>query len=417
MTNNISLQNFKKITMGSETLVSTIIRKSIMSHIMNSGSFVISDISEDTGYTATTVAKYVSKLIDEGLLSEVDRINLHSKGRKTVRYGISSYNRYFLGVDISAFEMKIGLMNLAGEIIKIEKDTTFRLENNYDTLDKLCNGVKKFVADTEGVDISMIMCANINLPGRVNSRIGTSASTFNFEETVNTPLAEILADKIGIPIYIENDTKAMAYGEYMSGLNKSYKNICYVNIGWGLGMALIVEGHLHLGKDGYSGELGHVHHFNNNVLCHCGKKGCLETELSGRAIVRKLTERILQGDTSVLSHKVKSGATITTDDIINAVKNEDALCIEFVSSIGTELGHQLSGIVNIFNPDVIVIGGSLSEIESYYFLQYTRLAIRQYSLKLISQDLPVISSTLGENAAIIGSCMIARSKILTGEIE
>ena len=403
--------------MGSETLVSTIIRKSIMSHIMNSGSFVISDISEDTGYTATTVAKYVSKLIDEGLLSEVDRINLHSKGRKTVRYGISSYNRYFLGVDISAFEMKIGLMNLAGEIIKIEKDTTFRLENNYDTLDKLCNGVKKFVADTEGVDISMIMCANINLPGRVNSRIGTSASTFNFEETVNTPLAEILADKIGIPIYIENDTKAMAYGEYMSGLNKSYKNICYVNIGWGLGMALIVEGHLHLGKDGYSGELGHVHHFNNNVLCHCGKKGCLETELSGRAIVRKLTERILQGDTSVLSHKVKSGATITTDDIINAVKNEDALCIEFVSSIGTELGHQLSGIVNIFNPDVIVIGGSLSEIESYYFLQYTRLAIRQYSLKLISQDLPVISSTLGENAAIIGSCMIARSKILTGEIE
>lgn len=384
---------------------------------MNSGSFVISDISEDTGYTATTVAKYVSKLIDEGLLSEVDRINLHSKGRKTVRYGISSYNRYFLGVDISAFEMKIGLMNLAGEIIKIEKDTTFRLENNYDTLDKLCNGVKKFVADTEGVDISMIMCANINLPGRVNSRIGTSASTFNFEETVNTPLAEILADKIGIPIYIENDTKAMAYGEYMSGLNKSYKNICYVNIGWGLGMALIVEGHLHLGKDGYSGELGHVHHFNNNVLCHCGKKGCLETELSGRAIVRKLTERILQGDTSVLSHKVKSGATITTDDIINAVKNEDALCIEFVSSIGTELGHQLSGIVNIFNPDVIVIGGSLSEIESYYFLQYTRLAIRQYSLKLISQDLPVISSTLGENAAIIGSCMIARSKILTGEIE
>ena len=274
MTNNISLQNLKQITMGSETLVSTIIRKSIMSHIMNSGSFVISDISEDTGYTATTVAKYVSKLIDEGLLSEVDRINLHSKGRKTVRYGISSYNKYFLGVDISAFEMKIGLMNLAGEIIKIEKDTTFRLENSYDTLDKLCNGVKKFVADTEGVDTSMIMCANINLPGRVNSRTGTSASTFNFEETVNTPLAEILTDKIGIPIYIENDTKAMAYGEYMSGLNKSYKNMCYVNIGWGLGMALIVEGHLHLGKDGYSGELGHVHHFNNNVLCHCGKKGC-----------------------------------------------------------------------------------------------------------------------------------------------
>ena len=384
---------------------------------MNSGSFVISDISEDTGYTVTTVAKYVSKLIEEGLLNEVDRINLHSKGRKTIRYGLSADNRYFLGVDISAFEMTIGLMNLSGEIIKIEKDTSFRLENNYATLDKICNGIRKFVEDTEEVDMSMIMCANINLPGRVNSRAGTSATTFNFEETANTSLAEILTDKIGIRIYIENDTKAMAYGEYMSGLNKSYKNMCYVNIGWGLGIGLIVDGHLYLGKDGYSGELGHVHQFNNNILCHCGKKGCLETELSGRAIVRKLSERILQGDTSILSDKVKSGATITTDDIIEAVKNEDALCIEFISSIGTELGHQLSGLVNIFNPDVIMIGGSLSKIESYYFLQYTRLAIRQFSLKLISQDLPVISSSLGENAAIVGACMIARSKILTGEIE
>ena len=405
------------IILGSETLVSTIIRKSIMTHIMNSGNFVISDISEDTGYTVTTVAKYVSKLIEEGLLNEVDRINLHSKGRKTIRYGLSADNRYFLGVDISAFEMTIGLMNLSGEIIKIEKDTSFRLENNYATLDKICNGIRKFVEDTEKVDMSMIMCANINLPGRVNSRAGTSATTFNFEETANTSLAEILTDKIGIPIYIENDTKAMAYGEYMSGLNKSYKNMCYVNIGWGLGIGLIVDGHLYLGKDGYSGELGHVHQFNNNILCHCGKKGCLETELSGRAIVRKLSERILQGDTSILSDKVKSGATITTDDIIEAVKNEDALCIEFISSIGTELGHQLSGLVNIFNPDVIMIGGSLSKIESYYFLQYTRLAIRQFSLKLISQDLPVISSSLGENAAIVGACMIARSKILTGEIE
>ena len=196
--------------MGSETLVSTIIRKSIMTHIMNSGSFVISDISEDTGYTVTTVAKYVSKLIDEGLLNEVDRVNLHSKGRKTIRYGLSADNRYFLGVDISAFEMKIGLMNLSGEVIKIGRDTSFRLENNYAALDKLCNGIKKFIEDTENVDISMIMCANINVPGRVNSRTGTSATTFNFEETANTSLAEILKDRIGIPIYIENDTKALA---------------------------------------------------------------------------------------------------------------------------------------------------------------------------------------------------------------
>ena len=118
----------------------------------------------------------------------------------------------------------------------------------------------------------------------------------------------------------------------------------------------------------------------------------------------------------MLSGKVRSGAIITTSDIIKAVENEDALCIELISAAGTELGHQLAGLVNILNPDIIVIGGSLSKIESYYFLQYTKLAIRQYSLKLMNQDVPVISSELGDDAAVIGACLIARSKTLLGEL-
>lgn len=403
--------------MNNENMVSGIIRKSIMKHIMLNGSFITSDISDDTGYSTTTVAKYISRLIKEGILSEIDKINLHTKGRKTVRYGLGSEDRYFIGVDISAFEMTIGLMNISGKMIRVEKNNMFRQNNTHDTLEQICDGIKQLINNTEGLDASMILGINLNLPGRVNSSKGTSATIFNFEDTSNTPLTEILYDKIGIPVYIENDTKAMAYGEYMSGPNKTYSNMCYINIGWGLGLGLILNGKLYYGKDGYSGEFGHVNLYDNNILCHCGKKGCLETEVSGRAIVRKLTERILSGETSVLSGKVRSGATITTSDIIAAVENEDALCIELISAAGTELGHQLAGLVNILNPDIIMIGGSLSRIESYYFLQYTKLAIRQYSLKLMSQDVPVVSSTLGEDAAVIGACLIARSKTLLGELQ
>ena len=402
--------------MSNENMVSTQIRKSIMLHIMRNGSFMTAEISEDTGYSTTTVAKYITQFIDEGILSEIDKVNMHTKGRKTVRYGIGSEDRYFIGVDISAFEIKIGLMDISGRMRKVETDTKFRQNNTHDNLEEICEGVKRMIENTEGLEASMVLGININLPGRVNSSKGTSATVYALEDTASTPLTEILSDKIGIPVYIENDTKAMTYGEHMSGHSKSHSNMCYINIGWGLGLGLILNGKLYYGKDGYSGEFGHVHLYDNNILCHCGKKGCLETEVSGRAIARKLIERIENGETSMLSGKVRSGAIITTSDIIKAVENEDALCIELISAAGTELGHQLAGLVNILNPDIIVIGGSLSKIESYYFLQYTKLAIRQYSLKLMNQDVPVISSELGDDAAVIGACLIARSKTLLGEL-
>jgi predicted NBD/HSP70 family sugar kinase len=402
--------------MSRENMVSETIRKSILHHIMRNGSFITSEISDDTGYSTTTVGKYITQLIENGFLAEIDKVNLHNKGRRTVRYGIGSEQRYFIGVDISAFEMAIGIMDISGKMIRLERNTQFRQNNSHDTLEQIFDSVRNIIETTEGIEKSMILGINLNLPGRVNSSKGTSATIFNFEDTANTPLVEILSDRMGIPVYIENDTKAMTYGEYMSGLSNSYNNLCYINIGWGLGLGLIIDGKLYYGKDGYSGEFGHVNLYDNNVLCHCGKKGCLETEVSGRAIVRKLTERILAGETSVLSGKVKSGGVITMSDIIMAIKNEDALCIELISAAGTELGHQLAGLVNILNPDIIMIGGSLSKIESYYFLQYTKLAIRQYSLKLMNQDVPVVSSSLGDDAAVIGACLIARNKTMLGKI-
>lgn len=98
--------------------------------------------------------------------------------------------------------------------------------------------------------------------------------------------------------------------------------------------------------------------YNNNILCHCGKKGCIETEVSGRAIHRKLIERINNGESSVLSRKVRKGAVITTNDIIEAAEREDPLCIELISQTGTELGHQLAGLINLFNPEIIIIAAT-----------------------------------------------------------
>lgn len=391
------------------------IRNNILSHVMNNGSFTIAEIASGTGYSLTTVSKYVSEMLENGVINEIERVSLHTKGRRTVRYGLDLNSYYFLGIDMRTFILNIALSDFAGNIIKIERCQDFRFQNSYETLDEICQRVSTFINSLDKNQKEKIVAANMNIPGRVDSHNGTSSSTFHFEDMGETPLAETLSARFGVRTYIENDTKSMAFGEYMTGLNQKYKNVLFVNIGWGLGLGIIIDGKLYYGKNGYTGEFGHVNMYDNNVLCHCGKKGCIETEVSGRAIHRKLIERINSGESSVLSRMVNQRVSITTKDILDAAENEDPLCMELISQTGMELGHQLAGLINLFNPEAVILGGSLSKAKPYDFLQPAELAIRKYSLRLMSQNVYIATSTLGDMAGAVGACLLARSRTF-GEI-
>ena len=147
--------------------------------------------------------------------------------------------------------------------------------------------------------------------------------------------------------------------------------------------------------------------FNNEIMCHCGKKGCLETEASGNALHRKLIERLKAGENSILAKKFKSEGDVSLNDIINAVNREDLLCIELVEDIGQVLGRWLAGLINIFNPEKVVIGGSLS-MTGDYILQPIKTLVRRYSLNLVNEDTKIVLSQLGDQVGLIGACANAR---------
>ena len=386
------------------------VKVSILKKIFAKKEFTIPDIAEETNFSVTTVAKHVAELQESRLLERIDRLKTNKRGRRPVLYRVKSDAWNFLGVDIKSHGLTFGLMNLSGEMVRTEQIGDFYFENTHNKLDEICTHISQFIARAESELPGKVVSANFNIGGRVNSRTGTSASIFNFEETRDMPLTYLLSERLEIPVFIENDTKAMAYGEYASEERPDYENVIYVNVGWGLGLCLIVNGEIYYGKDGYSGEFGHIHMYNNNVMCHCGKKGCIETELSGSAICRKLIERIHNHEASALSRKVWDGNVITIADIIAATEQEDPLCIELVSQVGSELGHQLAGLINLLNPDRIVIGGKIAEVAPYYFLQPVTLAIHKYSLRLMNQHLSIVPSRLGPNAGIVGACMLARKR-------
>ena len=245
-----------------------------------------------------------------------------------------------------------------------------------------------------GVDVQRkkLMLATIDFCGNIIDHEEV------FYELENKPAAlDVLCDTINM--YIDN---LSIHGE---------KNILFVNMNWGLGLGIMIDGKLYYGKSGFSGEFGHVSAFDNEIICWCGKKGCLETEVSGYAIHRMLLERIRQGSSSVLENKVKEDGDISLADIVEAIRMEDVLTIEIVEEVGMLLGRWLAGLINLFNPDLVILGGPLSLAQDYLRLP-VKSAMKKYSLNLVNQDTELKISQLGERAGLIGACMLTRSRVL-----
>lgn len=397
-----------QITASTPPSEADIIKDVILRHCIRHGNQMIPQMAAALGYSVPTVAKYVGEMISEGYFIECGKMDSH-RGRKPVIYGVNPSACYFVGVDIARFALTLGLMNLTGEIVYENTITDFNFDNTPATLDRVCHCIGEFLSQSE-IDISKVSMVNINISGRVNSHTGESYSIFNFEEN-DEPLATIFSEKIGLPVRIENDTRAMTYGELAAGNARGFRNTLFVNASWGIGLGIIINGELYYGRHGYSGEVGHMNVYNNEIMCHCGKKGCLETEVSGSAIHRKLLERIRQGQASVLSPRVAHGQTISTFDIVcAATRNEDPLCIELIEQTGAELGRQLANLINIFNPEAVVVGGVLA-LADEYFLPPIRSAIRKYSLKLMCKDIEVFVSANPQRVGMIGACMVARQSI------
>ena len=382
------------------------LKKDLVRTLAISGDNTIPNLSKETGSSIPTITKLIAELIEEGIVGNYGPIDTNG-GRKPSAYGINPKAFYYLGIEVKRHSVSIGIQSADNKMVKISENINYALENNRDSLNKLCEIINSFI-DQSKIRREKIVGACVNLTGRINSREGFSYSYFYFEET---PLAKIIGDQISVRTYLENDSRAMTYGEYHCGAAQDEQEVLFVNMSWGLGMGIICKGQLYYGKSGYSGEFGHSPVFDNDIICQCGKKGCMETEVSGWALERNIKEKLKAGSTSILT-KGKNVDQITLDDIVNAVtEHEDVLVIEAIEELGEKLGRYLAMLVNIFNPELVVIGGVLASIGAYMELPM-QTAIKRHSLNLVNQDVKYKTSKLGTIAGITGACYIVRDKFL-----
>ncbi|PZR28410.1 MAG: ROK family transcriptional regulator [Citrobacter freundii] len=367
----------------------------------------IPEISQNLNISVPTATGIITELIEEGIIEDCGKIDSIA-GRPANHYGLLSDACYFLGMDVRDNYINIGMLDFKKNLIHAEMEIPFVLENTSQSLDRLIEILQTYLNDTQ-VKEKNILSICINLTGRINTSSGYSYSFFHFNEE---PLAAHIENKIGIKTYMENDSRAMAYGEFHKGVVKNEKNVLFVNIDYGLGLGILIDGKVYYGKSGFSGEFGHIPLFDNEIICHCGKKGCLETEASGRALLRMFNKKIQEGSVSNIFKDGNQSQRLTINDIIEATKQEDVLSIELISKIGYNLGRGIAVLINLYNPELVILGGSLTATGDYLYLT-TKIALNKYSLSLVNSDSKLSVSKLKEKAGIIGSALIARNRILS----
>lgn len=382
------------------------LKKDIICYYINNGDDTLADLGKELNFSVPTVTKMVGELIEDGIVMDFGKMETPG-GRRPNIYGLNQSSGYFIGVDISQKRVHIGLINFKGDLIDEQMDISFEEAHPHERFERLCEIIEDFMSHTV-VPKDKILSIGINISGRVNPQTGHSYSFFYFDER---PLTEIFEEKLGIDVSIDNDSRAMAYGEYIKGRVQAEKNIIYVNVGWGLGLGVIVNGQLYYGKSGFSGEFGHITAFENEILCHCGKKGCLETEASGSALYRKFLEKLHNGQSSLLTQQKENEDEITLNDIIDVALQEDILAIELIEEVGNTLGKHVAGLINLFNPELVIIGGTLANAGDYLILPL-RSAIKKYSLNLVNKDSSIKVSKLGDKAGLLGASLLARSKFI-----
>lgn len=381
-----------------------VMKKHIITYLIYNENSTITDLAKDMDLSIPTVTKIIDEMHEQGYIDEYGKLETNG-GRHPILYGLNTDSGYFVGVDVTWNSINIGIINFKGEVLKLQMGIPFERRDTLECIDELCNHIEHFIAGLT-IDEKKILHINVTLCGRVNPELGYSHSFFNFGER---PLAEILTERLKIETSIDNDSRTMLYGENIKGVVKGAKNVLFINIGWGLGMGIMIDGKLYKGKSGFSGEIGHTYGYDNQIICHCGKKGCVETEVSCSALYRKFIEHLQAGETSIILSE-KDIEEITLDDIFSAINREDLLAIELVEQIGQQLGSHIGSLINTFNPDMVIIGGEMSRAGDF-LLQPVISAIRKYTLSLMSRDSEIVLSKLKDQACVIGSCLLSRSKL------
>jgi len=335
----------------------------------------------------------VNDLIREGWIQETG-MGVARAGRPPALYGLNTEKYFTLILDITRQGTRLVVFDLANEFIA-RQQVNLKLEDSEVFLDTLVEVTDAFLKANH-LDHGKLWGIGVSMPGLINVQKGTN-QTYPRLAGTNLSLAQRLEAQFQLPVVLINDTHATTIGEHRFGLAKGKQHVLTINIDWGVGMGILLNGEVFNGASGFAGELGHIQVQPDGLPCHCGKIGCLDTLTSGFALIREAQAGIDAGRVTTLAQLIGENESLNTQHITKAAHSGDAFCIELLANLGTELGKGIATAVHMFNPEIVILTGLLAEAGPL-IADPVKRAIHQYCLSDFRDTLTLRVSQLGSKA-------------------
>jgi predicted NBD/HSP70 family sugar kinase len=297
---------------------------------------------------------------------------------------------------------RICIMDISNEIVGEVTKIELPLKNNPAAASILASKMEEVIVHS-GVDKNKIMGAGIGMPGFIDTKKGIN---YTFLESKGKALAHDLSEKLKMPVYIDNDSSIIALAEFRFGAAQGRRHVMVINIGWGVGLGMILNGQLFRGNNGFAGEFSHIPLFDNDKLCSCGKTGCLETESSLLVVIEKAAEKVKAGRLSSLDKNFPTGQVeedIAT--ILNTAIRGDRFVIELLSEAGYNIGRGVAILIHLINPELIILSGRGAQAGKIWQAPIQQ-ALNEHCIPRLGANASMAISTLGYNAELIGAAAL-----------
>ncbi|HUZ57620.1 MAG TPA: ROK family protein [Hanamia sp.] len=359
------------------------------------------DLSLLTNKSLPFTTKFLNELIADGSVIETGFAN-STGGRRAQTYSLKSDLNYIVSVSMDQLITKIGISDMHNNIVGEVKKTDIPLKNNPQSLQQLRDAIVNFI-NQSGIAKEKILGIGIGMPGFVDVKKGFN---YMFLPSENGSIVSFIREQIDIPVFIDNDSSLIGLAEQRLGDARRFKNAMVINIGWGVGLGMILDGKLFRGHNGFAGEFSHIPVFKDNQkICSCGKTGCLETETSLLAIVEKAITGLEKGRMSVLKDLSLEKADESIKAIMEAASRGDTFAVELFSEAGYNLGLGIAILITLLNPELIVLSGR-GAAAGKLWLAPIQQAINEHCIPKISEDIQVKISTLGQRADLTGAAAL-----------
>jgi glucokinase len=311
-----------------------------------------------------------------------------------------------LGVDLGGSKILTAVTNSQGKILSRDHGITPAPKGHEAVIRSILESAHR-VLEQANVDISELTAVGIGAPGLLNPETGMLFTSPNLPGWRDVPLRDIMQERLGKRTFLINDANAAALGEFYFGAARGVRNFIYITLSTGIGGGIIIDGKIYGGAIGAAGEVGHMTIDDEGPICNCGNRGCWETLASGTALAREARQRIKEGvRTSILEYAEGDVEKVTAQVIHNAAKEGDSLAKELIAQTGYYVGVGLINLINIFNPELIVIGGGLSNIGDILLEPAFKVA-RGRVYKEAFQAVRFASPELGRNSGVLGAAAFA----------